>query len=261
MEAPVGIRRPGLAAIAAVSAIGMAVLLTGCWSTPQPSAEAPGALLVIAIPVDTPSAPLQDLACRRAVFAAIDRTGIAMTLDQAGGGWEPAYALSPPGLASYDPDYRQFPDGGGRGDLPAAQADLEACGVPAGFEMTLGAGPGVESAVADVPDLIAESLARVGIRVQPVGDGVGDPLPADASLLVIGAQEPGVTAFFEPLARAGISGDLGLPAIETLLAQDLLDDPGMERERGRMIDRMILSTLRYLPIAAQSRPGSDPSGD
>jgi len=34
----------------------------------------------------------------------------------------------------------------------------------------------------------------------------------------------------------------------------------MEREQGRMIDRMLLSTLRYLPLVAQQVPTSGSDG-
>ena len=96
--------------------------------------------------------------------------------------------------------------------------------------------------------------------------------PADALLLAVRAQEPGVIGFFGPLVRDGAAGELGLAAIEPLLAQGpagdlgmagdagIAGDPGMEREHGRMIDRMLLSTLRYLPLVAQQVPTSGSDG-
>ena len=202
--------------------------------------------MVLAIREAAPSAPLEDPACRRAVFAAIDRLSLAEDHASDGPDWIPAYALSPPGLASYDADYRQFPDGQGRGDLAQARSDLTACGWPAGFGMRIAVLPGAEASV----EALQSGLERVGITVQPAGEG-----PADAVLLVVQAREPGVVAFFDPLARKGPAGDLGLTAVQTLLDSDLGGDPGMEREQGRMIDRMLLSTLRYLPLIAERAPG------
>lgn len=213
--------------------------------------------MLLAIPVDSPSAPLRDPACRRAVFEAVDRQAIAGQFAADGAEWIPAFSLSPPGLASYDSDYRQLPDGQGRGDLEAARADLVSCGHADGFTMRLDARPGAEASLAPVQ----ESLARVGIEARTAGSE-----PADALLLAVRAQEPGVIGFFGPLVRDGAAGELGLAAIEPLLAQgpagDLgpVGDPGMEREHGRMIDRMLLSTLRYLPLVAQQVPTSGSDG-
>lgn len=220
------------------------VLLTGCWTGPPPSTAVPGAMLLLAIPVDSPSVPLRDPACRRALFEAVDRQAIAGQFAE-GGEWIPAFSLSPPGLASNDSDYRQLPDGRGRGDLDAARSDLVSCGHAEGFAMRLDARPGAAASLA----VVQESLARVGIEARDAGNE-----SADALLLVVRAKEPGVLGFFGPLVREGAAGDLGLAVLEPLLTEDLAGDPGMEREQGRMIDRILLSTLRYLPLVAQQMP-------
>ncbi|MFM8351140.1 MAG: hypothetical protein ACKN9D_08715, partial [Actinomycetales bacterium] len=115
------------------------------------------------------------------------------------------------------------------------------------FGMRIAVLPGAQGSI----EALQAGLERVGIAMQPAGDG-----PADAGLLVVQAPEPGVVAFFDPLARDGPAGDLGLAAVQALLESDLGGDPGLEREQGRMIDRMLLSTLRYLPLIAEQAPGA-----
>lgn len=255
---------------AAVAVTVPALLLAGCWSGPTLTWTVPVPVLVLALPQGPPGHPLQDAACRRAVFAAVDRVAVAASLDPSTSTWQPAFSLSPPGLDSYDADYRQFPDGQGRGEVASAREDLAACGHPDGFTMTLGFGSGVAGlgSPAEVDGLLTAltaSLARVGIDgvvVEHPTKNESNPPDAsqpDAVLVVLQAQAPGVNAFFDPLVHQGIAGDLGVAALDPLLAQGSVTDPGIdpgiERERGRMIDRLILSTLRYLPLA--TKPGPD----
>jgi peptide/nickel transport system substrate-binding protein len=114
-----------------------------------------GALRLLALP--TVVAPMDDVHCRAAVSAAVDRRAVQETL---GGGvdvvrrsllWPRALAGGPD-----DPDPRP--------DLDAARASLEACGRPDGFD-TVMAVPDTQSSV-QVAGEIAEQLAEVGIRAE-----------------------------------------------------------------------------------------------
>lgn len=231
----------------------LALCLVSCGHPIQPQTGS-GAVLMLAFPeTDQASAPLADDGCRLAVFTALDRGSMARAASAEGpGAWEPAFSLSSSGLASFDPDYRQYPDGEGAGDLEAARAALRACGQPDGFAMRVDVPPGR----AAVLDALQSGLARVGITVTPaaaddppdgVPDGVSDA-QADAALVDYRPVQPGVPAYFGPLVA-----DVAAPgtAMDQLLKADTSGEAGLEREQGRMLDRMLLSTLRYVPLAVQ----------
>ncbi|GGV01270.1 peptide ABC transporter substrate-binding protein [Kitasatospora herbaricolor] len=107
--------------------------------------------------------PFDDVHCRRAVHYAADRVAL---LEARGGGvfgGDLAAGLLPPGLPGHRP-YDRYPAGpDGRGDLARARAELAAAGLPDGFETVVATQRGKFRVVADV---LAHSLARVGIRAR-----------------------------------------------------------------------------------------------
>lgn len=241
-------------------AMALALCLVGCGHPIQPQTGS-GAVLMLAFPeTDQASAPLADADCRLAVFTALDRRSFARAASGEGpGAWEPAFTLSSSALASFDPDYRQYPDGEGGGDLEAARAALRACGQPDGFVMRIDVPPGRAAML----DALQAGLARVGITVASAGAqdqpfGASDA-EADAVLMDYRPLGPGVPAYFGPLVdEVAVPGS----AMDQLLKADTFGDAGLAREQGRMLDRMLLSTLRYAPLAVQrSVPPAAEVGD
>ncbi len=111
------------------------------------------------------SGPLNRLACRQAIFFAVDKS----ELQQIKGGSakaEIANSMLPPNVVGYESDGDRFRSiSKPNGDVAAAQSALKKCGYPEGFEVTmayLNIGIG-----ADIFRSIQSSLARVGIVVAP----------------------------------------------------------------------------------------------
>jgi len=109
--------------------------------------------------------PLDRLACRQAIFYAIDKTA----LGNIRGGInksEIATSLLAPNIAGFEPKDDVYQSAANpRGDVAAASAALDRCGYPEGFEITmayLNIGVG-----AQVFRSIQASLAQVGIVVAP----------------------------------------------------------------------------------------------
>lgn len=216
-------------------------LLAAC-SSPAPEASTPATSEVVLLEVaDHVDGALADSHCRYAVFSAIDRVAIAEALKATGGtassSFEPAFSLSPPGIASFDPSYRHLPVGDGRGDVQAAQRDLAVCGHPLGLAIRLSFAPGD----AGVAEAIRASLERARVVVEPAGTGT-----ADLTLRTYRPTRPGVVGFWQPLARAA-----QLPAVNLLLAspEASSQDRGMQGDLGRMIDRLVLESGQFIPLA------------
>lgn len=190
---------------------------------------------------DRADSALADPTCRHSIFSAIDRlavaTALAGTPAAEASGYEPAYSMSPPGIASFDPAYRHLPVGDGRGDVAAARQALADCGHPDGLTVGLASPTGY----APVADALRASLARAGITVEDADSG-----SADLTLRTYQPNGPGVAGFWRPLAKAA-----GLPAVDLLLAspEASSDDQGMQGELGRMIDRLVLESGHFIPLA------------
>lgn len=264
--------RPATAALGAVLAGTADVSLTGT-VIPQegqavlddpalaPATDRPGtgATAYLALPARAGTPWAQD-ACRRAVFSAIDRADAVRAL----GG--PAVAvpmttLSPPTIASFEPSYEPFPVGEGRtGDVEAARSALAECG-HANPALTL-AHSGADAALAGS---VAASLAEAGIAVRLLGiradaydaltsaPGRVDTAGIDAILVVRAPEVPGVGGFWLPLAQGPSNlARLAMPSLDALLASDALRSPDadVQAELGRLADRLVLDTARYVPIAA-----------
>ncbi len=131
-----------------------------------------GAVRMLALPTDV--APMDNPACRTAVAAAIDRSGVQEQLDRQGDAvrssrlWPRAL---PDGSEDADP----------AADPSAARSALAECGLPDGFSTVL-AVPDAQASV-QVAEVVAEQLAEVGIDVEVLPldaatfytTGVGDP--------------------------------------------------------------------------------------
>ncbi|WP_051516063.1 ABC transporter substrate-binding protein [Candidatus Blastococcus massiliensis] len=112
-----------------------------------------GALRLLALPTNV--APFDDVACRAAVAAAIDRGAVREALGE--GNALRTSRLWSRALGGGPEDADPGPD------LDAARAHLEECGMPDGFATVL-AVPDARTSV-QVADAVADQLAQVGIEV------------------------------------------------------------------------------------------------
>ncbi|MGI9137363.1 MAG: ABC transporter substrate-binding protein [Candidatus Nanopelagicales bacterium] len=230
-----------------------------------------GQVTMLAIPPST--GPLASEKCRQAVYSAVNRTALRQVLGASAGeaniGAAQATTLSAPTIASFDANYQPFSPGDGSGDVTAAAAALEACGQPQGFPMTLGFPDSVTGLAAFA--VIKESLARVGITV--LGDPINSTeywatllssdtvtaLGLDAVYLNYSASVPGVAGYWRPLTGSIAPGKpyrqniarLDMPTVNALLASKEISspDPKIQADVGRIIDRLVLDSGAYIPLA------------
>ena len=208
--------------------------------------------------------PVNDVACRRAVFSAVNRNEIVSTT---GGSLVrmPAITVSPPNYPSYSGGYEPYPIGEGDGDIAAAKVQLAKCGNPDGFELAI-AYPTSMSAVFNSLRL---SLRRAGITVIGIpfadasfsSDVLGSPGAIDAAgagavLFSYKSPIPSVHSFLAPLVSPVTEmqntniAQLELRNIDLLVNSAELgsNDLAIQADVGRAIDRLILDTASYIPL-------------
>lgn len=190
--------------------------------------------------------------CRQGLFSGLDRVAAVTALGGPSAA-RIATTMSAPTIASYEPSYRPFSIGDGTGDPDAATTALRGC------PRTLSMAYGVELDAA--AETVMTALARVGIVVTPVREGVPAAVPADAPVDAVlrqwTAPLPGVWGFWTPLAAP-----LGLRAVDTLLGSTEMasTDPEVQADLGRLIDRLVLDDARLIPIATLRRVAVRPAG-
>ncbi|MFD6826757.1 ABC transporter substrate-binding protein [Streptomyces sp. NPDC060187] len=212
--------------------------------------------------------PFDDVHARRAVHYAADK----ILLQQARGGpvmgGDLTTALFPPRLPAHQ-DLDPYPTGPDlRGDLDAARAELAAAGLPDGFEAVIGTQRGKFRLVADA---VAESVARVGIRLTvkeldvasyfSLGAGHPDTIRKHALGLVVtdwGADFPTEYGFLAPLVdgrqirRNG--GNWNISELDDPRVNDLVDrslhttDPAERARHWREIERLVMDHAVILPL-------------
>ena len=215
-----------------------------------------GAVRMLALPTDV--APMDNPACRTAVAAAIDRTGVQEVLTQQGSAVRSA-RLWPRALADGPEDADPGADPG------AARAALAECGQPDGFATVL-AVPDAQTSV-QVADMVAEQLGEVGIEVEvrPLdaatfyATDVGNPANVAANgygivLTTWTADFPTPGSFLVPLVDGRVIRDVGNTnyarlndeAINALVDQArATGDPAAWRE----VAGATAATGAYVPLA------------
>ncbi|MFI2640878.1 ABC transporter substrate-binding protein [Streptomyces sp. NPDC018610] len=212
--------------------------------------------------------PFGDVHARRAVHYAADK----ILLQQARGGpvtgGDLTTALFPPRLPAHqklDP-YPTGPDL--RGDLDAARAELAAAGLPDGFEAVIGTQRGKFRLVADA---VAESVARVGIRLTvkeldvatyfSLGAGHPDTIREHGLGLIVtdwGADFPTEYGFLAPLVdgrqiKPG-GGNWNIPELDDPYVNDLIDrtlhttDPDERARQWQAVERRVMEHAVLLPL-------------
>lgn len=212
--------------------------------------------------------PFNDIHVRRAIQFAADRVALQEARGGPITGGDITTVLFPPRLAAHQ-DLDLYPAGPDlRGDLDAARAELARAGLPDGFSAVIGTQRGKFRLVADA---LAESVARVGIRLSVTeldvatyfSQGVGSPATIrDRSLgLVVtdwGADFPTEYGFLTPLVHgeqikpAGGNwnlAELDDPTINTLIDSTLTcSDPHQRVELWRKVERRVLELAVFLPL-------------
>ncbi len=241
-----------------------------------------GQVTMLAFPPSTGA--LATDTCRQAVYSGVNRTALRQVLGASAGepniGAAQATTLSAPTIASFDSNYQPFSLGDGSGDVTAAKASLESCGHAQGFSMTLGFPDSATGLAAFAT--IKESLARVGITV--VGKAIDAvdysatvqsvkavaELGLDAVYLNYSATVPGVAGYWRPLAGSIAPGkpyreniaQLDIPTVNALLSSKEIasSDPVVQADVGRIIDRLVLDTGSYIPLAFMQTLEYRPAG-
>jgi peptide/nickel transport system substrate-binding protein len=212
-------------------------------------------------------APLNNVACRKAVLLAADKTGYQRAYGGPTGG-DIATGLMPPMIPGYKAIDLYQAKAQPAGDVTAAKAELVKCGQPNGFETNISyrAERPKERAAAES---LQQSLAKVGIKLTikpyPVADYAklyaGKPDYAKANKLGIivygwGADWPDGFGFLSQIVdsrvirAAGGNTNLGvkIPAVDTLIDKALTTTDAAARDAiWADVDKTVMENAAVLP--------------
>ncbi|MGW8351604.1 ABC transporter substrate-binding protein [Streptomyces wedmorensis] len=221
------------------------------------------------ITVQTCVPPFDNVHARRAVFYAADKAALLEARGGDGVGGSLATSLIPPTLPSHT-GHDRYPSGTDlTGDLKAARAELEAAGLPDGFETRIATQPGKFELVART---LADAVARVGIRVHVevldtasyYRSGLGHPDTVRALGLGLGVSDWGADypteyGFLAPLVdgrqiKPGGGNfnfaELDDPVVRRLVDEaQALDDPEARRRLWQRVEETVMERAVILPIA------------
>lgn len=212
--------------------------------------------------------PFDDIHARRAVHYAADK----ILLQEARGGpvtgGDLTTALFPPRFPAHQ-GLDRYPTGPDlRGDLAAARRELEAAGLPDGFDAVIGTQRGKFRLVADA---LAASVARVGIRLKVVeldvatyfSRGAGSPATIrehGLGLVVTdwGADFPTEYGFLAPLVDGRQikpnGGNWNIAELDDPRINELIDrslhttDPAERARQWREVERRVMEHAVILPL-------------
>ncbi|MFJ5833716.1 ABC transporter substrate-binding protein [Streptomyces sp. NPDC093089] len=221
------------------------------------------------ITVQTCVPPFDDVHARRAVFYAANKAALLEARGGDGVGGSLATSLIPPTLPSHT-GHDRYPSGTDlTGDLKAARAELEAAGLPDGFETRIATQPGKFELVART---LAESVARIGIRAHVevldtasyYRSGLGHPdtvrtLGLGLGVTDWGADYPTEYGFLAPLIdgrqiKHG-GGNFNFAELDDPLVRRLVDeaqaltDPAARRLLWQRVEETVMERAVILPIA------------
>ncbi|KOG27905.1 MULTISPECIES: ABC transporter substrate-binding protein [Streptomyces] len=221
------------------------------------------------ITVQTCVPPFDNVHARRAVFYAADKAALLEARGGDGVGGSLATSLIPPTLPSHT-GHDRYPSGADlTGDLKAARAELEAAGLPDGFETRIATQPGKFELVART---LADAVARVGIRVHVevldtasyYRSGLGHPDTVRALGLGLGVSDWGADypteyGFLAPLVdgrqiKPGGGNfnfaELDDPVVRRLVDEaQALDDPEARQRLWQRVEETVMERAVILPIA------------
>lgn len=212
--------------------------------------------------------PLGNVHARRAIHHAADR----VLLQEARGGPVTGGGIATqllPGRFAAHVDWERYGTGPDlRGDLDAARRELAEAGLPAGFRATIGTQRGKFRLVADA---LAESVARVGIRLDVTeldvasyfSLGVGSPRTVRRLGLALavtdwGADFPTEYGFLAPLVDSRLiapdGGNWNLAELRDPEIDGWIDlsletrDPQRRADLWRRVERRVMDLAVMLPI-------------
>ncbi|GGN74181.1 peptide ABC transporter substrate-binding protein [Streptomyces albiflavescens] len=212
--------------------------------------------------------PFDNVHARRAVHYAADKILLQRARGGPVTGGDLTTALFPPRLPAHQ-DLDRYPTGPDlRGDLDAARAELAAAGLPDGFDAVIGTQRGKFRLVADA---VAESVARVGIRLTvkeldvasyfSLGAGHPETIREHALGLIVtdwGADFPTEYGFLAPLVdgrqikRNGGNwniSELDDPRVNELIDQSLhTTDPAERARQWGAVERLVMEHAVILPL-------------
>ena len=219
-----------------------------------------GAVRLLALPTTVP--PMDDVGCRRAVAAVVDRAAVQEALGGPGNAvrtsqlWPRAVAGAP---EEADP----------QPDLEAASAALTACGRPEGFSTVL-AVPDVPNSVR-VAEALARALAQVAIQVEvrPLdpatfyASDVGNPDSVTAAgygmvLATWTADFPTAASFLVPLVDGRsirLVGNTNYARLDDQTVNAAVDaaraatEPAIAADAWRQVVYAVQDTAAYVPLA------------
>ena len=207
----------------------------------------PGTGAMVYLSLMNPEGVWKQPTCRQGLFSAVNRTAVVEVL----GGTALAHlatTMSAPTIASYEPSYRPFSVGDGGGDVDAARLALANCGAAPRLRL------GYPKALKPVADQLVRSLKSAGVAasgvevnsVSPAESADGMRANVDAMLVQRFAEVPGVWGFWGPLLAP-----LNLANADALLAspEATSTDPDVQADVGRLIDRLVLDSAQYIPLA------------
>lgn len=218
-----------------------------------------GTVRLLALPTTVP--PMDDVHCRRAVAAALDRSGLVDVLGRASAS---ATGVLWPGVLPDGPDATAVP-----ADLDAARRELAACGQPQGFATRITT-PNEERPLQLARDIAAD-LADVGITAEVVGldpadyygTELGEPANVAAQgygiLLVAWSGDlPTPATYFPPLVGpvqpAGNANyaEVSDPALRELVDAGLAaPDYATATAAWRDLDAALVAAASYIPLAEE----------
>lgn len=213
-------------------------------------------------------APLNNIHCRKAIFYAINKAALRTIRGGTYGG-NIAGTMMNPSVPGSNPSYNPYPSGaGGTGNLPAAKAELAACGKPNGFFVNVAYVPNGRGV--KIYEALQASLKRVGIITgskQGTASSfystfIGSPsniLKQKLGLAVVGwgADFPSAYGFYQSIANgnailpAGNSNYVSLndPKVNSLLNKfESLTNASAQKATATAIDKQVMADAVYCPF-------------
>ncbi len=213
-------------------------------------------------------APLDNKACREAIFYAFNKSEYRKIRGGDTGG-DIANTMTPPLIPGYDETFNPYPDGADNtGDLDKAKAKLAECGQPNGFSINMaytnsGLGPKLFASV-------QQNLARVGIKVgsapadasQYYSTWIGSPkniVDKKIGLAVAGwgADFPTSYGFWQSIANGNAilpTGNSNYPSLNDPAVNAALEgltkegDPTKVADLAKTVDQTVMGNAVYLPV-------------
>jgi peptide/nickel transport system substrate-binding protein len=211
--------------------------------------------------------PLDNKACREAIFYAFNKADYIKIRGGSTGG-DVANTMTPPIIPGYDPTFNPYPNGSDNtGDLTKAKEKLTECGQPNGFSTAFAY---ATSAVgSQLFASVQANLARVGITLKgaPADSSayystwIGSPknMKAKGIGLAIagwGADFPTPYGFWQSIANGNAIVDPGNsnypslndPVVNQALGDLTKSDPSQTATLGKTVDQGVMADAVYLPV-------------